>query len=488
MKDKISVNTQEIKLKEKLSYALTNTGQTMIYALYTTYLMIYLTDYLSIAAATAGLILGVARIFDAVNDPLMGAILDKTKTRFGKCRPYMLFTPIPLAIITLIIFAPFNLGETGAIVFIVILYLLFTIVYTANDIPYWSMSSVITTDPTQRVKIVTMTRLIGGLGSGLTIGAFWMVNKLAADAGYDKRTSIFLAALAFVTLGTILLLQGFFNTKERAKNTSTGNEKFFENLKYVPKSKPLMINLIAGMLMSIMMIGATAMTTYFVKWNIKEIFPDMASNDVMSIFTPVIGILPAIAMAVGLLAAPALIKRFEKRNLLLLGCAWGIFINVIFYFIGYANIYVFIIGRFLAFLPVGIWSSVTTIMIGDSVDDIQYKTGKRVEGTCFSLLTFIGKFQNGVNVAITGFILSAIGYVGTLDADLEQQTSFTLDGIFIMVTLIPALGFLLMGIPFIFYDFSKSKHQAILDALNDRNLLNKSEDENCEEDSFSFYN
>lgn len=464
---------QEVKFKEKLSYALTNTGQTMIYALFTTYLMIYMTDYLYIAAGVAGAILGVARIFDAINDPLMGAILDKTKTRFGKCRPYMLFTPIPLAIVTLLIFAPFKMGNTGSIVFITIFYLIFTVIYTANDIPYWSMSSVITTDPNQRVKIVTMTRLIGGLGSGITIGAFWTINKFAADAGFDRRTSIFLAALVFVILGVILLLQGFFNTKERAKNTATGGDKFFENLKYIPKSKPLVINLIAGMLMSIMMIGVTAMTTYFVKWNIKEIFPDLASNDLMSIFTPVIGILPAIAMAVGLFAAPFLIKKFEKRNVLLIGCAWGIVANVIFYFVGYENIYAFTIGRFISFLPVGIWMSVTTIMIGDSVDDLQYKTGKRLEGTCFSLLTFIGKFQNGVNVALTGLILSLIGYVGTLDADFQQQSTFTLRGIFFMVTLIPALGFLLMGIPFLFYDFSKGKHEAILKALKEKGILEK---------------
>ena len=137
-------NSQQVKFKEKLSYALTNTGQTMIYGLITTYLMLYLTDYLHIAAGIAGTILGAMRIFDAVNDPLMGAILDKTKTRFGKCRPYMLFTPIPLAVVTLIIFAPFKMGEAGYIAYVTIFYLLFTLIYTANDIPYWAMSSVIT--------------------------------------------------------------------------------------------------------------------------------------------------------------------------------------------------------------------------------------------------------------------------------------------------------------------------------------------------------
>ncbi|HHU42803.1 MAG TPA: MFS transporter [Clostridiales bacterium] len=268
-------NSQQVKFKEKLSYALTNTGQTMIYGLITTYLMLYLTDYLHIAAGIAGTILGAMRIFDAVNDPLMGAILDKTKTRFGKCRPYMLFTPIPLAVVTLIIFAPFKMGEAGYIAYVTIFYLLFTLIYTANDIPYWAMSSVITTDPDERVKIVTMTRLIGGLGSGITIGAFWAINKVAADAGFDKRMSFFLAALVFVVFGTSLLLQGFFNTKERAKNTVSEGDKFFSNLKYIPKSKSLVINIVAGMLMSVMMVGLTGMTTYFINGTSKKFFPTL---------------------------------------------------------------------------------------------------------------------------------------------------------------------------------------------------------------------
>jgi probable glucitol transport protein GutA len=461
-------SSQEVKLKERLSYAFTNFGQTMIYGLVVFYLMIYLTDYLAISAAIAGTILGFARIFDAIDDPLMGAILDKTNTKFGKCRPYMLYTPIPLAIITLFLFAPFEFSNTAAIVYASVMYVVFTLIYTANDIPYWSMSSVMTTDPKQRVGIVTITRLIGGAGSMLTIGIFWTVNKIAADAGLDPRMSFFMAALFFVFFGTILLLQGFFHVKERAKNTAVSTDKFFDSFKQIPKSKPLVINVISGMLMSITLIGTTAMTTYFVKWNLMEIFPDLSSNALMSIFTPVIGFLPALATVIGLILTPLLIKKIEKRDLLLIGTVVGIVANVIFYFVGYQNIYLFMIGRFLAFLPLGVWTSVTTLMFGDSVDEIEYRTGKRVEGTAFSLLTFIGKFQNGINVAITGFILSMVGYVGTLDPNLAQQTSTTLKSIFVMVTLVPAIGYFLMGIPFLFYDFSRNKHQAVLKAIQER--------------------
>lgn len=447
--------TQEIKHEqvptaEKVSYALTNTGQTMIYGLFSM-LMLFMTDYLYINSAIAGLIIALARVFDAMNDPIMGQLVDKTKTKWGKCRPYMLFTPIPVAIFALLMFAPWQLTGGSAIAYSVAIYLVFTVVYTANDIPFWSMSAVITTEPKQRTTIVTMTRLIGGLGSASTIGLFWFCNKFFIEKlGASYHSGFFFAACVFCVIGTALMLQGFFRTKERAVGDSK-QKNLLSNLKLIFKTKPLLINLIAGALYSIMTVGMAALTTYFVKWNVKEVFSNMSSVDIMSIFTPVIGILPAIASVVGLLIAPYLIRRFQKKDLLIYSSILGVIVNIASFFIGYQNLWVFLMLRFFAFLPVGIWSSVTTLMIGDSVDYIEYTTGKRVEGTCFSLLTFMGKFQNSINVAITGLILSLVGYNGELKPDVAQQSPKALFGIFVMVTLVMGLGYLLSMIPFFFY-------------------------------------
>ena len=463
-----------VPFKEKLSYALTNTGQTMMYSIITSFLLLFMTDYLFISPFIAGLILMITRIFEAANDPIMGQILDKTKTKWGKCRFYMLFTPIPVAIFVILLFAPLRFQNNALqIAYASLIYLFFSMAYTANDIPYWSMSSIITTEPKQRTSIVTMTRIIGGLGSALSIGLFWTVNSLFNDkAGFDKNWSFSLAVLVFCTVGVILMLQGYFNTKERAKNTTTTTDKFFDNLKLIPKCKPLMLNLIAGALMSFVTIGTTALSTYFIKWNVKEVFSEMSSNVVMSVFTPVINILPVVAMLIGLLVAPLLIKKFEKRNILIAVCILGCVANVAFYFVGYqtnVTFILFIVGRFFAFLPLGVWSSITTFMFGDSVDHIEYHTGKRVEGTSFSLMTFISKFQNGINVAITGLILAIVSYNGGLNPDIAQQTPIVLKTIYIMVTLIPAAGYILMSIPFYFYDFNNKKHRAMLDAIALRN-------------------
>ncbi|HHT84117.1 MAG TPA: hypothetical protein GXZ92_06655 [Clostridiales bacterium] len=459
--DNNNIIHEVVPLKEKLSFAFTNTGQTMIYGLFSM-LMLFMTDYLHISASVAGLIITLTRIFDAVNDPIMGQIVDKTNTKWGKCRPYMLFTPIPVAIFALLMFAPYRFDKAAQTAYAVIIYLLFTIVYTANDIPYWSMSSVITTDPDQRTKIITLTRLIGGLGSGLCIGGFWYVNKFFRNVlGAGYHTGFFYSACIFIVLGTAIMLQGFFNTKERAVS-SHNKESFFSNLKLIPKSKPLMLNIIGGSLYSIMLVGTTALTTYFIKWNVKELFPDMSSVDIMSIFTPIVGILPAIATVVGLVTVPLLIKKFEKKDVLIASCILGVVVNVVAYFVGYKNLYVFLILRFFAFLPMGTWSGITTLFIGDSVDHLEYLTGKRLEGTCFSILTFMGKFQNSINVAITGLILTIVGYNGALDPDTQSQSALTTAGIFFMVTLVSGLGYLLAMIPFFFYKLDKKELEFIV--------------------------
>lgn len=447
---------EKVSLGEKLSYAFTNTGQTMIYGLFGM-LMLFMTDYLYIAPSVAGLIISLTRVFDAINDPIMGQIVDKTKTRWGKCRPYMLITPFLVAIFALLIFIPTGLTGTKAVPYVTITYLLFTIVYTANDIPYWGMSAVITTDPNQRTQIVTMTRLIGGIGSALAVGVFWTINKLFL-VHLSKNVSFFMTAIVFCTIGSMVMLQGFFFTKERAITASGEKTSILENLKLVPKAKPLMINIMAGILFSVVAVGTTALTTYFVKWNIKQLMAGMGSDTVMALFTPVVGFLPALATIIGLLSAPVLIKKFEKRTVIVSFLLFGLGINILSYFIGWSNLYVFLVLRFFAFLPLGVFSAITTLFIGDSVDYLEYKTGRRVEGTCFSILTFMGKFQGSVSVAITGFILDIAGYNGELNPDQANQSPKTLNAIFFMVTIVAGIGMLITVIPLLFYNLDRRTH------------------------------
>ncbi|HOB64544.1 MAG TPA: MFS transporter, partial [Clostridia bacterium] len=280
---------------------------------------------------------------------------------------------------------------------------------------------------------------------------FWTLNRLFVDKlGASKNFGFFFSVAVFCVFGTALMLQGFFNTKERVKGDAK-QKNLLSNLAFIVKAKPLLLNLIAGALYSIMTVGTAALTTYFIKWNVKEIFAGWESNRIMSVFTPAINILPAVASVIGLLVAPFLIKKFEKKDLLIYTSIFGGVVNIASYFVGYYNLWLFIVLRFFAYLPTGIWSSITTMMIGDCVDYIEYTTGKRVEGTCFSLLTFMGKFQNSINVALTGVILDIVGYNGALDPDVVNQSPLALKGIFFMVTMLAGIGGLIAMIPYFFY-------------------------------------
>lgn len=465
----------QLERKERLSYAFTNFGQTMIYGLMGAgILQIFLTDALRIPPIAIGLFFVMARVFDAVCDIVMGTIVDRTRTNWGKCRPYMLLTPVPVALLALLVFVPFEIPSLGITMFISFsLFLLFTIFYTANDIPYWSMSAIITTNPKERLKLVSLTRIIGGFGSTLFCTVlFWpMQNIFAAllEPGIAKEEmsgvglAYLIPVLIICIIGSLLMLQGFFHTKERITyKEKQGKEEIFAHIKLMAKNKPMLINFVAGVLGCITTVGST-IWAYFSKYNLADVANVQLFGielNSTAIFMPILGLINAIAMLIGLLFVPKLCKLMPKRRLLLISAFCGGGINIAAYFIGYSNILIFIFVRFLCCIPFGIWSAITTSMVGDSVDYMEWKTGKRAEGTCFALLTFLGKFNAGVALLIANMVLASFDY-NTAEFVVTPQF---LDGLFICLTLVTALGMIVSAIPYLFYHFDEEQHaQAIQD-------------------------
>jgi Na+/melibiose symporter-like transporter len=517
--------TLETKLpnKELFSYAFVNFGQVLIFSLIAAFFMVYLEILEIPIIVIGGLMLGM-QVFDAICDPIMGVIVDKVKPgKWGKCRTFMLITPIPVAIMAILLFAPVPIGSTFSIVYIIIAYLLFTIVYTFNDIPYWSMSAVITKCPQERVKVVSTTRMISGIGSAL-VTVIFMVIVDAMKSTIGLQNAFFLTVCFFAIAGAAIMLQGFFNTKERAIAQPT--QSISKAIKAVFKCKPLMLNLVANMLNAISMVGMLTLTAYFVRWNVwqsvvegRDPFVNLLNGwfnftdpvGTSAVFMPVIAALPGVAIMVGLLLTPLICKKFPKRKVLIIALLCAGLANIGFYFIGYGSMLIFILGRFLCNIPGGIFSGVSTSMFGDSVDLLDHQTGKRQEGVCFSLLTFSAKFSNGIAAFIISGILflfafntalgnqveafvntsniangaaelaAAAGYTGaeerfvgiathfTNEARGTQQPSTALHGIFMLCTLIMGIGQILMTIPFFFYKFDKKQHDEVLAAIKERN-------------------
>ena len=471
----------QLEQKERLSYAFTNFGQTMIYGLMGAgILQIFLTDALKIPPIAIGLFFVVARVFDGVCDIVMRRIVDRTRTNWGKCRSYMLLTPVPVALLALLIFVPFEIPSLGITMFISFaLFLLFTLFYTANDIPYGSMSVIITTNPNERLKLVALTRIIGGFGSTLFCTVlFWPMQNIFAtllEPGIAKEEmsemglAYLIPVVIICIIGVLLMLQGFFYTKERIDyKEKQDKEEIFANIKLVVKNKPMLINLIAGLLGGITTVGTT-IWAYFSKYNLAgvanvELFGVELNST--AIFMPILGLINAMAMLIGLIFVPKLCKWMPKRRLLLLSAFFGGGMNIVAYFIGYSHILIFIVVRFVCCIPFGIWAAITTSMVGDSVDYMEWKIGKRAEGTCFTLLTFLGKVNTGVALLIVNIVLASFGY----NTAKFAVTSQFLDGLFICLTLVTAFGMIVSAIPYLFYHFDEEQHAQAIAEINLRNL------------------
>ncbi|MCG8685082.1 MAG: MFS transporter, partial [Desulfobacterales bacterium] len=175
-----------LRPREKLAFSSALMGQTMIFNFVNLYLLIFYTDVLGVAAAAAGVLFLVARIWDAVNDPIMGILVDKTESRWGKCRPYMLFAPVPIALLTVLLFSSPGTDAAGTIILISAAYILWGMAYTALDIPLWTISSRMTVDSSERQSLISMGRIFNIIGSALPV-ALVVPLKQALGGGDDGR-------------------------------------------------------------------------------------------------------------------------------------------------------------------------------------------------------------------------------------------------------------------------------------------------------------
>ena len=446
--------------KEILSFSTAGFGRSMIYNLMSTFLLIFYTDAMQLDFGHAGAIILLTRIFDAFNDPVMGIIVDKTKTKFGKLRPFLLVSPPMILVSTILLFYVPDFGYTGRLVYSAATYILWAACFTVQDVPFWGMSAVVSPLENERNKLLSTARIfctIGGIVPTLLVGAF--TDKLGLSKGY------LLSAVLISVAGTSLSWLAFFGTKERVedkKDKITVKEYFVA----YTKNKPLILIIISSILGSAMLMAQTsgAYLANYLFSAYKKQFP------VQTVMTVAIGA----GMMVAMVLMPVLRKKMSLKAIYISSAFFGAAVHLIMYFIGYSNFYLFLGMLIFAGLPLGIFNVITYAMIADSVDYLEWKTGRRSEGACFACQTFISNLTAGISNFITTQVLDVFGYIqperirdaaGKLTEVVQTQSVRTLDGMFIMVTVIPAISLALCAIPMFFNDYSGKKKEEIQKAL-----------------------
>lgn len=450
----------EMQPKEGFSYSLCGFGQNLICTIIGSYLTVFMTDAIGFnALAVAFLMLG-ARIFDALNDPIMGSIVDRTRTKWGKCRPYMKWMAFPIAIMTAICFLPWYPKNDGGFAAISVMYVVWGMVYTVADVPYWGLSTAMSNDTYRRGNLLTIARLFCTAGAGIVT----VITPIITDnmtKGLDPvakgemlKWIYFVIAIVCCVIAVPLFFLGFKNTTER--NISTENPPSLgHNLKLLFKNKPLMLIVLSGIGGAARMLFTYTGGLYFAKYI-------MDKESMYSLFT--MAIVPG-----GLIASllvPWCTKKFGKRNTYIWSHIVGGVAMLIAFIVGIAcdrgaytstaTTVVLLIALVIAGIPSGFGNIVTYAMIGDTVEYLELKTGERAEGICFAMQTLINK----IGMAVGAFVgVLAYYMAGVAANDASSVTPEGKDTMWFMLVGIAAISFFLTVIPLFFYKFNEKQQQ-----------------------------
>ena len=441
----------ELTLKQKTAFGIGAVGKDMVYALSASYVMYYYQDVLGLSASFVGVVLMAARFFDAFNDPFMGVLVAKTRTRWGRFRPWIFSGTLLNALVLYALFAAPVLDEAALMVYFSVMYILWGVTYTMMDIPYWSMIPAVTRTPKDRENLSMVGRtcagvgsaliamftmlLVGGVGSAL-IAMFTML-LVGALGGDSERAGFRWVALIVAAIFAVTELVCCISMKETTPSemkTATVKEMFSALF----RNDQAMV--VVG---SIVLINsALYLTSNFIIYFFKYDLGGADWKATYTLFSTVGGAAQILGMMV---LYPLLRKKFSSTqvfylSLLLALCGYGTLL--VFCLTGLSHsLALLCIPGVVVFACNGMLSVLTTLFLSNSVDYGQLKTGRREESVIFSMQTFVVKAASGVAVFLTGIGLDLIGLVGNTEetGPVAVQSAGTLLGLRLMMTVLPML-------------------------------------------------
>ncbi len=425
----------KLTAKQKAAFGIGAVGKDMVYALSASYVMYFYQDVLRLSATFVGLILMIARVFDALNDPFMGVIVAKTRTRWGRFRPWILTGTVLNALVLYALFAAPDLSQAGMMVYFSIVYILWGVTYTMMDIPYWSMIPAVTSTPADRENLSVVGRTCAGVGAAL-IAMFTMllVGALGGDserAGF-KYVALIVSVVFVVT--EIVCCAEMKESNQTEMKTATVKEMF----------RALFSNdqAIVVVLSIVLINSALYLTSNFVIYFFKYDFGGAGWKESYTLFSTIGGAAQILGM---MLLYPLLRKKLSNTGVFTLSLVlalggYGLLLALCLAGLS-GNLIALCVPGVVVFACNGMLSVLTTLFLSNSVDYGQLKTGRREESVIFSMQTFVVKAASGVAVFLTGIGLDLIGLVGDTEETgaVAAQSAGTLLGLRLMMTVLPML-------------------------------------------------
>ncbi len=464
-------------------------GQGMVYAMMSSYISDYYVNILQLPLMFVLLLMLLARVWDAINDPLMGIIADRYTLKRGKMKPYVLYAAIPIGILTVLMYLSPNLSKTSMMVYSAIIYVAWGMTYTVADVPFWSIPNVLTPNAAERGSVISLAKTINGVGSALPellflAGGFLLPMMLdTSDAlAYNKKKYLIIAVIT-VVIGIALYINSYFHVKERViipdRKPVAGEPS---RLTRIFTCKPLMLVILMGILSSgRYMVQAAAIHVARYAFYIG---PELTSSMSMAERTAAIDasvssvktifqVCAIIGMFGAMLFMPFLMKRFDYKKIVITTCLLGFVASIGTTLIGWftANLYICTPFILISCIPLGVLNVISVAMICDCLDFMELKTGFRDNALGSACQGFVNKLGNAL--ATCGIVLMymfiGIDPANMLSPDIivsaTELTRTQNFAIFSLVSIVPGVSMLLCSIPMFFYKISGDEKVKMLEAL-----------------------
>lgn len=481
-----------LTFREKIGYGLGDTACHFSWDLAGMFLFFYFTDVYGISAAVAGTIMLVARVWDAISDPLVGIISDRTNTKYGKFRPYMIWFAVPMGISLVLLFTTPDFDETGKIIYAAAMYLLLSTTYTAVNLPYSALSGVMTADSTERTALNQYRFFLGFIGMFIVSFTMAAKNYLIADdvllfaqginmpqealsfiqmhnwgearlldttgqlrdvIVQNEQSAFQLIAIVLAIVGTILLVISFLSTKERIEPPAGQESNLAEDLKNVFGVKAWLILFILGIITFVLISIQGAVINQYFKYYIGN------ENQATVLYTAT-----TVSLIIGVLLATPLTKRFEKRKVYLVCSIVSGLLTMALFLPGEDDFYLLHTINILSKLAIAPTIPLLWAMIADTADYSEWKNRRRATGLFFSATTFAQKVGAGIAIAIAGWLLTAANY----DGEAVQQTAEAILAIKLSFSVIPGALYVVTGVLLIWYDLDDETVERIKVELLER--------------------
>ncbi|NVK24576.1 MAG: MFS transporter [Gammaproteobacteria bacterium] len=440
----------KINWVEKVGYAAGDVASNFYWRVFDVFLFIFYTDVFGLPAAAVGTMMLVTRLVDAFSDPLMGAIADRTRTRWGKFRPYLILGILPIAAAGVLTFTVPDVSEDGKLVWAYATYIFMMLAYTFINVPYGALMGVITSDTKERTTL-TSFRFIGAFSGGTLVA--YLTPELVSYLGQgDEQLGWQLTMALYGVAAAALFYISFVTTKERIAPPPQQNTPVCQDIRDLTQNKPWLIlfGLALVIMLTITLRGSSG--TFYFKYFVGR-------EDLIGAFSTAY----MMSLMLGAAATPIMVKYIDKKRLLFFLMAAVAALSGLFYFVPSDNITLIFVIQIAIGLCLGPKSPLVFSMYADTADYSEWKTGRRATAMVFSAAAFAQKLGSALAGGMMGWLLGSLGYVAN-----QAQNEGSEMAIVLLMTLLPGFFALLSLWLIVKYPLDQSSLERLQEQLHKR--------------------